>query len=1229
MKPFHKNQVAKFGSRWVIRAELTTDGPLHVGDGSAREIHQRLKPADKQKQEHDVSTVCTDFQGRACVPGSSIKGALRARVKASLRRGMSGDGEAWWRLLGLEQADKEGAEGGQVEFSDALILDKAPPLEFLPMAAEKPRGKQDIQDGAPPYWLAERFTGVAVSVSLDRQTRAAREALLYHLEYVPCGVTFTFEMTGDNLSDDDVARLLALLDTFNDEENPVSLGAQASNSWGRVRCAPPILSVYTSADLQRDLAGWLHGDGSHTQAAGYAACREVDEETRRAIHARKHDLRASGKKPLNVSVRLHFPGPLLVCDPQQDERVARASKDNVPPGQKPPDATPILDERGLPMIPAKAVRGVLRSRAEMILRTLGLPALPPYDTPAVGSIAEVAALDLANQLFGASGWRSPLQLAPLRFQDRNAQGQAVNPAWLNQEFVANDRFTGGGSEGKKFNARAVVGATFEGSFTLDPERIAALPASTMAHGLLALVLRDLAEGDLTFGSKSSIGYGAGLGICTVTGYDSLEKWFESPEVIRSLDTLRAASPSAIAAPQNTEPPPAPVAAQAVVLVPPVVPPRASNIAANGVFLNPCHFIPVSSGPGPGLVSRKPEEWPPHLTHERFVSASKVDDKPEEVFSGRLLVRLEVEEFLVLGGTQTEGTDQKPRLVAPFRLGGVHGSLAIPGSSLRGLLSSIVEQASNSALRVLSNVPSYLPPKKERKQFDEAKSRDRDLGRWEMSLSAGPGRQRPRLGYIHDHFQQYGNADLLPLHKDDGRTHLTLAEQLFGFIEDRATPAQTLSGRIRIANALPHKDHPPGLSETTKRLKILDSPKPPSPVFYFKNRDGSDEFIPKLDVKTRGSLPQGRKVFLHRRELVGSDWQTDPANNDLPPRERHLKQKADVTPIEKDSVFWFHIDFDNASRLELEVLCYAVRSTPEFRHKLGMARPLGLGKSRLDPVGLFLVDRIARYGVDPLTGNNSGRYHRVWSEPGYPAATTWPDRYANERAAMTGPPAAVAARAPAMFSQDYRERIRGTATLSHLTDVLSAIELIGDPGRVRHPVHYPQPATRRERDTIAGRDTGNTRAVVVEPGVEMERNSYEWFVQNESEGAKGQSLRPLTAANTCNFTELPALDRSRRGEAPLPSCWRGGKPPPELTKTTVGIPVTRKPEDLEGELVECRLTQRQPKVRFDVIVGSENFKGALVNSADLYKAPLRELAVGGIIQLRVKKYNTGTYLLVLP
>jgi len=107
------------------------------------------------------------------------------------------------------------------------------------------------------------------------------------------------------------------------------------------------------------------------------------------------------------------------------------------------------------------------------------------------------------------------------------------------------------------------------------------------------------------------------------------------------------------------------------------------------FHNPYHFVPVK--PASRIEDLKREELqanPKHVTHDRYY--------PDK-YSGRLVCRLTTESPIFIGAERN--ADVSPAVSLPFEL---DGKPAVPASTLRGLISSITETASNSALRVLEN-----------------------------------------------------------------------------------------------------------------------------------------------------------------------------------------------------------------------------------------------------------------------------------------------------------------------------------------------------------------------------------------------------------------------------------------------------------------------------------------------------------------------------------------------
>ncbi len=137
-------------------------------------------------------------------------------------------------------------------------------------------------------------------------------------------------------------------------------------------------------------------------------------------------------------------------------------------------------------------------------------------------------------------------------------------------------------------------------------------------------------------------------------------------------------------------------------------------AKNATFHNPYHFVPVAKpdnkwheiGVTKETKARRKEftsRLPRHCRHDLYVDKTN----GEKVYHGRICCKLRTVSPIFIGARRIkDGTAYEPACIAPFEL---DDRPAIPASSLRGLISSVAEAASNSALRVLEK--KYLSVRK--------------------------------------------------------------------------------------------------------------------------------------------------------------------------------------------------------------------------------------------------------------------------------------------------------------------------------------------------------------------------------------------------------------------------------------------------------------------------------------------------------------------------------------
>ena len=271
----------------------------------------------------------------------------------------------------------------------------------------------------------------------------------------------------------------------------------------------------------------------------------------------------------------------------------------------------------------------------------------------------------------------------------------------------------------------------------------------------------------------------------------------------------------------------------------------------------------------------------------------------------------------------------------------------------------------------------------------------------------------------------------------------------------------------------------GWYDAPTTLKILASPKPPSPALYF----GNHGYLEKRRLDLGEHEPQGRKVYLHHREAEVENrcYETGEPNE-----QRKLKMR--VQPLKTGTPFLFHLDFTNLTAEEVGWLLYAVRPAPKFRHKLGMGKPLGLGRAEIAPLALAFVDRLAIYAHDGLFGPRYGSVEVLGDPPEWKSSPAFLGRrYRAERKALE---AGASRQEPFPSADELRETVRDTIP----GEVRWPLELLGDPEQVSAEVTYP---------VLLGQAT--------------EGEHFRWFVENDRRHRK-----PLSAISP--GSTLPLLER---------------------------------------------------------------------------------------------------------
>jgi CRISPR/Cas system CSM-associated protein Csm3 (group 7 of RAMP superfamily) len=344
--------------------------------------------------------------------------------------------------------------------------------------------------------LENADTQLLSSARIDRTRGAAADNRLRTEEVLPAGARFEVFLRWDDALPDEIAGLGGLIAAW----RPL-IGRGVSR--GRGRCAVEAVR-YGTLQLSdpADLLRWLTSHGPEL------ACQ---------VAATSIDIPDGGadEGPL-------FQVPALIAGP------LRIGTGNEPkPGSQEPLRLLRTKPGGPPVVPGTALKGLFRSRAEFILRSVigGSAACLP------GTCGEC----WTCQVFGYGGGsdtgpRSVGGRAAIRFADAVVSA----PAEAARTHIAIDRFTGGVLNGALYSAEGLEAGTFTIEADLLPGPAAEARRAEIA-AVLRLVLEDLNDGII------------GMGAATTRGYGSVRITFEAangglPELADARRTLRGMVP---------------------------------------------------------------------------------------------------------------------------------------------------------------------------------------------------------------------------------------------------------------------------------------------------------------------------------------------------------------------------------------------------------------------------------------------------------------------------------------------------------------------------------------------------------------------------------------------------------------------------------------------------------------------------------------------------------------
>jgi CRISPR/Cas system CSM-associated protein Csm3 (group 7 of RAMP superfamily) len=319
--------------------------------------------------------------------------------------------------------------------------------------------------------LDDAGTAVLSSTRIDRWRGAAADSTLRTEEVLQAGARFTVYLRWDDAGESEVADLAALIAAW----RPL-LGRGTSRGHGRCVVDEVRQGTLHLSDPD-DLLRWLTLHGPDLASA--VAVQPVAASD------------SGGGMPDDVLFRV----PIRIVGPWRigtGDKPERGSREPLRLLRASPD--------GPPLVPGTAVKGLLRSRAEFIARSVGLTPEPCLDGRCQSC--------WTCQVFGYGGGSdedatSVGRRAVLRFAD----AVVANPVPVQRTHIAIDRFTGGVLDGALYTAEALEA----GTFTIAAELLSGpVEESRRAEiaAVLRLVLDDLNDGIIGMGAATARGYGS-------------------------------------------------------------------------------------------------------------------------------------------------------------------------------------------------------------------------------------------------------------------------------------------------------------------------------------------------------------------------------------------------------------------------------------------------------------------------------------------------------------------------------------------------------------------------------------------------------------------------------------------------------------------------------------------------------------------------------------------------
>ncbi len=409
-----------------LEARLRLDSPMHIGSGRIGKS-QALRQ-DGQNDMPEVDLTSLDAKGCPIIPGSSLKGCLRAAM-----------------LGHVDHGDFFGPEAGNKVLHSGLVVfwtAKSAPDTLENASAGQPFAAAELKDESNQSISTDpEKTGTYIDVrtAIDRGTGTVDEQKLFRRQMVAPGVEFLVRI-GISLRKGLPVAEQACADVLDVLRGGISLGSENNMDQGKARLIADTVTVTLDDPVTNQN-------------------KTLDPQNQVPAKA------VSSVQQL-AQFELACDTLFIVNDASAKSKRRAAKEAEVSDKDRPPSLEALHgfgEEADVPRLPGSTLKGKLRSAAVWYARW-HLNNQDHRDNPSlVYSAGDLNKLSRIERLFGIAGWRGLLSIQDIEF--------VSHKEWKVVSSVKMDRFSGAPYDNGLFSVKASVAPVFRVKLGLSKRQI--------------------------------------------------------------------------------------------------------------------------------------------------------------------------------------------------------------------------------------------------------------------------------------------------------------------------------------------------------------------------------------------------------------------------------------------------------------------------------------------------------------------------------------------------------------------------------------------------------------------------------------------------------------------------------------------------------------------------------------------------------------------------------------